>query len=130
MRRDVADILRENCLVFERGGEEFFSYIVERNGVKCATREKLYNGLYVEDGYQMVDRLPTGRCIGCSIGLTRRQREYSRADLIEDAVRRVYLNIMLCICKERIFTTEQIKICIEETDLFIYVRGCMLLPKV
>lgn len=145
MRREVAEILRENGLTYMRDGREVFTHIEEvEDGKRVVTRPDVPLALTIEEGYedlgvrQLVDpegnkqegfKRPKGKALGMQIcdcfpscggikGLIDTR--------IAEMKHRVYIGILLSVCKHYIRTDNKICIGVEWMGNFCYVKGWLM----
>ena len=143
MKRYVAEILRENNLTYMRDGREVFTHIEEVDGKRIVTRPEVPLALTIEEGYEDLGvrwRIdpegneqegfirPKGKALGMQICDTIQQgRRFGRIDeRIAEMKHRVYIGILLSVCKHYVRTDNKICIGVEWMGNFCYVKGGLM----
>lgn len=143
MKRRVVEILRENGLTYMREGKEVFTHIEEKDGMRYVTRPEVPLTLEIEEGYedlgvrQLIDpegnehegfKRPKGLALGMQICDTIQEGgRFGRIDeRITEMKQRVYIGILLSVCKHHIKTDNKICIGVEWMGNFCYVKGWLM----
>ena len=143
MKRRVVEILRENHLTYMREGKEVFTHIEEKDGMRYVTRPEVPLTLEIEEGYedlgviQLIDpegvehegfKRPKGKALGMQICDTIPQGgRIGRVDeQIAEKKHRVYIGILLSVCKHHIKTDNKICIGVEWMGNSYYVKGWLM----
>ena len=141
MKRRVVEILRENHLTYMREGKEVYTYIEEKDGMRYVTRPEVPLMLEIEEGYedlgvrQLVDpegneqegfKRPKGKALGMQICDAILQRIGRVDERIAEMKQRVYIGILLSVCKHHIKTDNKICIGVEWMGNFCYVKGWLM----
>jgi len=146
MKRPIVEILREHNLTYMREGKEVVNYTEQKDGKMCHSRIVVPQTLEIEDGYEylgktFVDKYdryeerngfarPRGACVTlnlCECMFSNNKPLFVDIDQhIEEMKERVYIGILLTVCKHHILTDGKIQIGVEWLGHFVYVKGWIM----